>query len=212
MNNYVRLSELIKSVSITHKFDKEELVFLNKSDVLEGKNLIYHYSKVSELKGQAKKNIKNGNILYSEIRPKSKRCAYIKEISNEQNYVVPTKLMVLRNSSKLLDTDYLYHFLTNEDNINYLQKRAENRFGSFPQITFKILKTLQICLHDIYVQKSIAEVLSDFYAKIELNKKINRVLEVMAKTLHDYWFVQFDFPKEQSKPYKSSGGKMVYYE
>lgn len=210
MSNYIKLSELIKSVSITHKFDKEELVFLNTSDVLEGKILINHYSKVSELKGQAKKTIKNGDILYSEIRPKNKRYAYVREISNVEDYVVSTKLMVLRNNSKLLDTDYLYHFLTNEDTINYLQNRAENRIGSFPQITFDVLKTLQIWLPDKSVQKSIAKVLSDLDTKIELNNRINRELEAMAKTLYDYWFVQFDFPNEQGKPYKSSGGKMVY--
>ena len=58
----------------------------------------------------------------------------------------------------------------------------------------------------LYVEK----VLSDLDSKIELNNRINRELEAMAKTLYDYWFVQFDFPNEQGKPYKSSGGKMVY--
>lgn len=48
--------------------------------------------------------------------------------------------------------------------------------------------------------------------KIEVNNKINTELEAMAKTLYDYWFVQFDFPNEEGKPYKSSGGKMVYNE
>lgn len=210
MSNYIRLSELIKSISVTHKFDKDELVFLNTSDVLEGKILINHYSKVSDLKGQAKKSIKNGDILYSEIRPKNRRYAYVKNISNVEDYVVSTKLMVLRNNSKSLDTDYLYHFLTYEGTINYLQKRAENRIGSFPQITFDVLKTLQIWLPDLPTQKSIAKVLSDLDAKIELNNRINRELEAMAKTLYDYWFVQFDFPDANGKPYKSSGGKMVY--
>ena len=55
MNNYVALGDLIKSVSITHKFDKDRLIFLNTSDVLEGKILIDHYTDVSKLKGQAKK-------------------------------------------------------------------------------------------------------------------------------------------------------------
>ncbi len=71
-------------------------------------------------------------------------------------------------------------------------------------------------------QKAIAKVLSDLDAKIELNMRINAELEAMAKTLYDYWFVQFDFPTSaeyaatagkpslQGKPYKSSGGKMVY--
>jgi type I restriction enzyme S subunit len=52
--------------------------------------------------------------------------------------------------------------------------------------------------------------LSALDAKIELNNRINAELEAMAKTLYDYWFVQFDFPDANGRPYKSSGGKMVY--
>ena len=61
-------------------------------------------------------------------------------------------------------------------------------------------------------QSKIAKVLSDLDAKIELNNKINAGLEAMAKLIYDYWFVQFDFPDENGKPYKSSGGKMVFNE
>ena len=61
-------------------------------------------------------------------------------------------------------------------------------------------------------QKQIAKVLSNLDAKIEINNKINQELEAMAKTLYDYWFVQFDFPDKNGKPYKSSGGKMVFNE
>ena len=63
---------------------------------------------------------------------------------------------------------------------------------------------------DICNQKQIAKVLSDLDDKIELNNKINTELEAMAKLIYDYWFVQFDFPDENGKPYKSSGGLMVY--
>lgn len=59
-------------------------------------------------------------------------------------------------------------------------------------------------------QQKIAAVLSFFDAKIDCNNRINAELEAMAKTLYDYWFVQFDFPDANGKPYKSSGGKMVY--
>lgn len=59
-------------------------------------------------------------------------------------------------------------------------------------------------------QKRIAAVLSVLDAKIDCNNRINAELEAMAKTLYDYWFVQFDFPDANGKPYKSSGGKMVY--
>ena len=59
---------------------------------------------------------------------------------------------------------------------------------------------------------SIVEILSALHKKIALNKQINARLEEMAKTLYDYWFVQFDFPDTNGKPYKSSGGEMVFDE
>ena len=59
-------------------------------------------------------------------------------------------------------------------------------------------------------QQKIAAVLTALDKKIELNNRINAELEAMAKTLYDYWFVQFDFPDTNGKPYKTSGGKMVY--
>ncbi len=74
-------------------------------------------------------------------------------------------------------------------------------------------------LHEIVIpytepknQQKIAAVLTALDAKIELNQRINAELESMAKTLYDYWFVQFDFPNEKGKPYKSAGGKMVWNE
>lgn len=210
MSNYVPLEELIETVSVTHKFNKPELIFLNTSDVSEGKILIDSYMPVNEMKGQAKKTIKNGDILYSEIRPKNRRYAYVKGLKNPEDYVVSTKLMVLRRLNDRLNNDYLYHFLTNKNTINYLQSRAENRIGSFPQITFEIVKGIKIWLPKLNEQQKIAKVLSDLDAKIELNNKINIELEAMAKLIYDYWFVQFDFPDKNGKPYKSSGGKMVY--
>lgn len=63
---------------------------------------------------------------------------------------------------------------------------------------------------ELIEQKRIASVLSALDAKITLNQRINAELEAMAKLLYDYWFVQFDFPNAKGKPYKSSGGAMVY--
>lgn len=69
---------------------------------------------------------------------------------------------------------------------------------------------LSVYLPPLNEQKRIAAILSSIDQKIEINNRINAELEAMAKTLYDYWFVQFDFPDENGKPYKSSGGKMVY--
>lgn len=72
-------------------------------------------------------------------------------------------------------------------------------------------------LHEIVIpyikpefQKEIADLLFIIDDKIKLNNRINAELEAMAKTLYDYWFVQFDFPDKNGKPYKTSGGKMVW--
>jgi len=56
----------------------------------------------------------------------------------------------------------------------------------------------------------ISKILDNIDQKIQINNQINQELEAMAKTLYDYWFVQFDFPAQNGKPYKSSGGKMIY--
>ena len=61
-------------------------------------------------------------------------------------------------------------------------------------------------------QERIVKVLNDIDQKINLNTRMNAELEAMAKQLYDYWFVQFDFPDENGKPYQSSGGKMVWNE
>jgi len=74
----------------------------------------------------------------------------------------------------------------------------------------QIFSYLDLVLPKYNEQVKIGNLLYLLNQKIELNNKINKELEAMAKTLYDYWFVQFDFPNQNGKPYKSSGGKMVY--
>jgi type I restriction enzyme S subunit len=139
----VGLGELVDTVSITHKFPKPNIVFLNTSDILEGQVLISHYSAVDTLPGQAKKTIKHGDILYSEIRPENKRYAYVN--FDADDYVVSTKLMVLR-SKGTVDSLFPYFYLTRQSTIDHLQNMAESRSGTFPQITFDQVKELQLAL------------------------------------------------------------------
>ncbi len=104
------------------------------------------------------------------------------------------------------DYEYVYYFLkTQYDNLRSLSSGVRKNLNSNDIKNFKINIP-----KDIEEQKKIANVLSSLDSKIELNNKINKELESMAKTLYDYWFVQFDFSDENGKPYKSSGGKMVY--
>ena len=73
------------------------------------------------------------------------------------------------------------------------------------------INDVQVDIPKIQTQKNIAFFLSSLDKKIQINNQINQELEAMAKTLYDYWFVQFDFPDQNGRPYKSSGGKMVYH-
>ncbi|MFK7061482.1 restriction endonuclease subunit S [Flavobacterium oreochromis] len=104
--------------------------------------------------------------------------------------------------------EYVYYFLkTQYENLRNLSSGVRKNLNSNDIKEFEI-----ILPENLSTQKQIAKVLSDLDAKIELNNKINTELEAMAKTLYDYWFVQFDFPDANGKPYKSSGGKMVWNE
>ena len=76
----------------------------------------------------------------------------------------------------------------------------------------QIFSYLELILPEYDEQKKAGDFLYAINSKIELNNRINAALEAMAKTLYDYWFVQFDFPDVNGKPYKSSGGKMIYNE
>ena len=77
-------------------------------------------------------------------------------------------------------------------------------------LSAETLNSFPVPVIPLQKQKQIGEIFSALDKKIELNKQINQNLEAMAKQLYDYWFVQFDFPNEEGKPYKSSGGKMVW--
>ena len=104
---------------------------------------------------------------------------------------------------------YLYYLLKNLHLDNIFEKGS----SVIPSLDRKLVHSLVVPFHkDINDQRKVVDVLSAIDRKIELNKQINDNLEAMAKQLYDYWFVQFDFPNEEGKPYKSSGGAMVWNE
>lgn len=113
----------------------------------------------------------------------------------------------LRGKKNKLETDYLYYWLKNYVDI-LLNKSQGSVFNTINLSTFDDIK---IDLPNIENQRSISNFLTLLDNKIQINNQINQELEAMAKTLYDYWFVQFDFPDQNGKPYKSSGEKMVYH-
>ena len=110
--------------------------------------------------------------------------------------------------SDAVDSHYLYYFMQSP----YFKKQLENALIGAVQkaLTMVMLKYIHFKLPPMDVQKAIVKIMSNIDDKINLNDSICSDLESMAKLLYDYWFVQFDFPDENGRPYKSSGGKMVW--
>ncbi len=104
---------------------------------------------------------------------------------------------------------YYYYFQLKEIQ-EYFHNVATG--STIKNLSLKSIQDFEVPIPQEEEWQKIAKVLSTLDAKIELNNRINKELEAMAKTLYDYWFVQFDFPNVDGKPYKSSGGKMVYNE
>ena len=117
--------------------------------------------------------------------------------------------------------DTLYYTEINEELVSpyylyrYLRLLNMSRLDSgtgVPSMTFDSYYNINVFLPNIEEQRRVASILQKIDAKIALNRQINDNLEAMAKQLYDYWFVQFDFPNDEGKPYKSSGGAMVWNE
>lgn len=118
-------------------------------------------------------------------------------------------LVIVRPDKKLVNPYYL------EAYINFMaQKQINNHQVGAIQKHFNVgsAKEMLVYLPDRKKQEKIANLVRRINCKIDLNNKINTELESIAKTLYDYWFLQFEFPNEEGKPYKSSGGKMVWNE
>ena len=128
-----------------------------------------------------------------------------------ENVVLGYHCALIIPNSAIVNGKYLNAFM----HTRYIQKYFENNAsGSGQRYTLSndTIGNIPVLLPSIEEQHIIGNVLAGIDRKIELNKQINDNLEAMAKQLYDYWFVQFDFPNEEGKPYKSSGGEMVYNE
>jgi type I restriction enzyme, S subunit len=164
---------------------------------------------------RAKRKVKHETIIYSTVRPDQEHHGFLEHPAD--NLIVSTGFTTLDVIDNSINPKFLYYSLTRKKITDYLQTIATNNVSSYPSINPSDLGNIELEIpSDIETQTCIAAVLSALDAKIELNNRINAELEAMAKTLYDYWFVQFDFPFPAagsgggSKPYKTSGGKMVW--
>ncbi len=165
------------------------------------------------LKTWFRAHIKPNDILFVNKGTPGRVCL----VPNPVTFCVAQDMMAFRSDPEKINYKYLFAVLRS----NEIQKKIENNHVGLviPHFRKQELSSLLIPIKSKQEQKAIGDLYISLSEKIELNNKINEELEAMAKTLYDYWFVQFDFPTPPSstsgivgKPYKSSGGKMVYNE
>ena len=159
---------------------------------------------------QSGPKFRNNDTLVAKITPclENGKTAFVNILDSEEVAFGSSEFIVLRNN-KLSDAKFIYYLARSP----YFREKAiscmEGTSGR-KRVNETALKHLNIKVPPIETQQKIAKILSDIDNKIELLHQINDNLAELAKTIYDYWFVQFDFPDENGKPYKSSGGKMVY--
>ena len=127
---------------------------------------------------------------------------------SKQKAATNQQINAITNIKKEFDYMYIYYKLCTMKSV--FQKLAGQTVLSI--LPKSIFNEIEIEIPNIVMQKKISNLLARIDDKIENNNKINIQLEKMAKILYDYWFLQFEFPNEEGKPYKSSGGKMVWNE
>jgi len=121
-------------------------------------------------------------------------------------YLISSNQMKLTVDESLADPIFVYYYVSSEASKNKIRKDSE--FTGVPKTNTKYLREFPIYLPPLQKQHQIANILDSLDRKIENLRKQNETLEAIAQTLFKHWFVDFEFPNEDGKPYKSSGGAM----
>jgi type I restriction enzyme, S subunit len=233
MNNFVTLKSLCHKITDgSHYSPKGEKIGYPMLSVKDMTDFGFTYSDCKFISEEDYQN-----LVKADCKPKlndlliAKDGSYLKHvfvIKEEIEQAILSSIGILRPNLNKVYPDYLKYYLQTKSVKETVSKKYVSG-SALPRIILKGFEQIDVLIKDLPTQKSIAKVLSDLDAKIELNNRINRELEAMAKTLYDFWFVQFDFPAstssaaenrtlsgvettvaEHSRSYKSSGGKMVY--
>ncbi|WP_302271874.1 restriction endonuclease subunit S [Brachyspira aalborgi] len=163
---------------------------------------------LDKFKGGSK--FRNGDTLFARITPclENGKIAQVSFLDNKEIGFGSTEFIVLREKENITLNDYIYYlFIT--DKIKNIAIKSMTGTSGRQRVQEDVLKYTIVKLPPLAEQKRIASILSALDDKIELNNKTNKILEEMAQTIFKEWFINFNFPNEDGKPYKKSGGEMI---
>ena len=198
--NYPKKSELLL---------EGDCVFLNTGNVRQNS---FDFSNLDFITKEKDNLLRNGKLQRDDIvlttRGTVGNVALYSQEVPFSNIRINSGMVIIRVNKNFWHPYFVYLFFQ-----SHLFKKQISRLisgSAQPQLPISILETVSIPQLTLDEQKEIIFNIKSIDQKIQINNQINQELEAMSKTLYDYWFVQFDFPDQNGKPYKSSGGKMVY--
>jgi type I restriction enzyme S subunit len=202
---YVKDFANVNEATIDKKYKFEEIKYIDIASVENRQIIEFQNYTLSNAPSRAKRIVKRNDILISTVRPNLKHFTILKNVSC--NTIASTGFAVI--TAKKIDPYFLYYSLTTDEFTNYLSRIADSHTSTYPSFNPDIIENAIISVPPENEQKSIASILSSLDDKIELNRKMNETLEKISQAIFKHWFIDFEFPGENGKPYKSSGGKMV---
>lgn len=216
MNSFEKLSSLCSVITDGSHYSpvsvEKGIPMLSVKDMT---NLGFNYDNCNYItNGEYEKMLQNGCVPQVNDVLIAKDGSYLKHVFVVEKAVdqaILSSIGILRPNCKLIDPYYLKYYLSSD----FVKKQVAKKYVSgsaLPRIILKNFKDIDIPMIELNEQKKISSVLKNIDDKILNNNRIISELESMSKTVYDYWFLQFEFPNENGKPYKSSGGKMVWNE
>ena len=165
------------------------------------------YFQSREFKSGSK--FKNGETLFSRITPclQNGKTSKVSKLKENEIANGSTEFIVLSPKDKR-DEDFIYYLSLDNSFRKYAEKRMIGSTGR-QRVSWQSLSEYKLLIPPLKNRIKIAEILSSLDDKIELNNQMNKNLENMAQTIFKQWFVDFEFPDENGKPYASNGGKFV---
>lgn len=176
----------INPESIGKNYQFGSILYLDTSSVTENSFSELQAFALKDAPSRAKRIIRDGDIVYSTVRPNLKHFGYIKVPEN--NTVASTGFAVIRAKDGV-DSKYLYYWLTSDERTKYLTSIADSQTSTFPAFNPSVLGKLKIELPSLETQKKIADILGTIDEKIELNRKMNETLEQMGQALFRHYFI-----------------------
>lgn len=194
--------------SLNNKTMPSIIHYLDTSNITNGiiDEIVTLDVKHDKIPSRARRIVEMDDIIYSTVRPNQKHFGFI---TKELDYItVSTGFTVIKANKKYVTPYFLFCYLTTDLVTKTLQGIAENSTTAYPSIKPSDLGNLVINLPPMKIQEYISSLILNIDLKIQNNIKCLDNLEQQSQAIFKQWFIDFEFPNDEEKPYKSNGGEM----